>query len=449
MDMLQWWIQNVENRISAGLIYAFILILFGTERRKHFLVRVLISILLLCGVSWVIRFWISGFPRASEAEAYGYSVHMVAMALAFYAAFRLVYRCSGKEALFRSTVGFILYRVAWCSVKAVIQFRIWNGMTFMWDGSPLSPLFSTLFSYSIYFGTVLVCWIFFRKYVRGETSFPFPPLIMLTTATLSGHVILDLSMRLFGGGDGTYFPFYLTSVFFCASSYALMLYLHRLEQLREDYDHMQNFLKSKQQYYEISKEGIRSLQTKCHDLKHQIALIRSTEGKLEFDRLVEGLETSINEYNTVIHTGNDAIDVVLTEKNIIFITNRIKFTYIVDGSLFSFMPDLDIYTLFGNALDNAIEGAMKIENPEERMVSLRAGQHGDYVTIHIENSFDGEIRYSNGLPVTTKPDDGLHGFGVHSLMDVAEKYDGSLRFDQNGSFFVLNMMLKALPEKAA
>ena len=22
MDMLQWWIQNVENRISAGLIYA-------------------------------------------------------------------------------------------------------------------------------------------------------------------------------------------------------------------------------------------------------------------------------------------------------------------------------------------------------------------------------------------------------------------------------------------
>ena len=59
-------------------------------------------------------------------------------------------------------------------------------------------------------------------------------------------------------------------------------------------------------------------------------------------------------------------------KNILCSTRGVKFSYIIDGTLFDFMSEMEIYSLFGNALDNALEGCSKVADPARRVVVVSA-----------------------------------------------------------------------------
>lgn len=50
-----------------------------------------------------------------------------------------------------------------------------------------------------------------------------------------------------------------------------------------------------------------------------------------------------------------------------------------DGACLDFMDAVDIYTIFGNALDNAIESVSKLEDPEQRMISVMVFSRADLI----------------------------------------------------------------------
>ena len=60
-----------------------------------------------------------------------------------------------------------------------------------------------------------------------------------------------------------------------------------------------------------------------------------------------------------MRTGNEILDTILTEKSLICENSGIHINCVADGSLLAFMNPVDLYTLFGNALDNAIEAGEK------------------------------------------------------------------------------------------
>lgn len=82
---------------------------------------------------------------------------------------------------------------------------------------------------------------------------------------------------------------------------------------------------------------------------------------------------------------------------------------------------MDICSLFGNALDNAITSTEKIENPEKRLIHVMVSREKGFLRIKIENSFQGELKMKNQLPVTTKEDRRYHGFGVKSMKEIGRK----------------------------
>ena len=88
---------------------------------------------------------------------------------------------------------------------------------------------------------------------------------------------------------------------------------------------------------------------------------------------------------------------------------------VADGAALDFMDVMDISNLFGNALDNAIEGTAKVADPERRLIHLSVARQKGFAAIRIENCYDGELQFENGLPVTTKADGRYHGFGVKSI----------------------------------
>lgn len=190
----------------------------------------------------------------------------------------------------------------------------------------------------------------------------------------------------------------------------------------------------------MSKQNIDIINRKCHDLKHQLAAIRAygTSGEAQ-DKYFDEIERSVMIYDSIVKTGNESIDVVLTEKCLYCEENKIRLTYTLNGADFDFMCPTDIYSLFGNALDNAIESVLKT-TLDNRVINMRAVSQKGVLQLEIENYCEQMPRFVDGMPVTTKSDKDYHGFGVKSIRFVAEKYKGNVFFGQQGKMFQLRIL---------
>ena len=196
--------------------------------------------------------------------------------------------------------------------------------------------------------------------------------------------------------------------------------------------------------YAISKENIDLINLKCHDMRHQIREIGKSKS-LNPDTVKE-IENSISLYDSMVKTGNDVLDIILTEKNLRCYKNGIVLTCVADGELLNFMNAADLYSLFGNALDNAIEAVLKLPDSDNRIIGLKIHAIGQLITINLKNSFKGEIVYDeNGYPKTTKEDANFHGYGIKSIRFIVEKYDGNLSIVADEDNFNLNILIP-IPE---
>lgn len=196
--------------------------------------------------------------------------------------------------------------------------------------------------------------------------------------------------------------------------------------------------------YELFKDNMELFNIRCHDMKHQIRGIGRDKG-LPGEALDE-IEKQITFHDLMIKTGNEILDTILTEKNLRCNKNEIVFTCVADGKKLGFISDSDIYALFGNALDNAIEAAIKIEEPEKRMIGLSVRSVHKFTLIEIINTFSGDICAVDGVIQTTKKDGGLHGYGLKSINLIAEKYGGNMTFSVEGDVFSLNILIPSPDE---
>ena len=105
-----------------------------------------------------------------------------------------------------------------------------------------------------------------------------------------------------------------------------------------------------------------------------------------------------------IKTGNDALDVILAEKHILCEKKSIRLSCMINGEKLNFISSVKLYSLFGNALQNAIESTEQIEDERKRLIILNVKNKGNFVLVHLENSCpEGEaLQVVNGLPQTTK-----------------------------------------------
>ena len=111
-----------------------------------------------------------------------------------------------------------------------------------------------------------------------------------------------------------------------------------------------------------------------------------------------------------------------------------------DGKQLDQLSSADLYALFGNLLDNAIEAVAK-EPPEKRTISMQVFKKRGYLCIHIENFCTDPPELVNGLPKTRKQDDRYHGFGIKSIRYIVEKYHGNLAISTDHQQFCVDILI--------
>lgn len=230
----------------------------------------------------------------------------------------------------------------------------------------------------------------------------------------------------------------------------ILLYAHHLQiseiNAKTENRALQNMLYNQSVNYQMSEESIAIVNQKYHDLKHQIALLRSEISKDEKLTYLDQMEQEIHAYEAQNKTGNKILDTVLTGKSLYCQSQHISMTCVADGSALDFIAGIDLGALFGNALDNAIESVKKIENPEKRLIHVSVSTQKNFVRIKIENCYEGEIKFKNNLPQTSKREKAFHGYGVKSIKNIAEKYGGSITISANKGWFELRILIP-IPRK--
>ena len=199
-------------------------------------------------------------------------------------------------------------------------------------------------------------------------------------------------------------------------------------------------LYEEQKKQKMISENVDLINRKCHDLKHQISALRLISPGKTRDDYIRELEDAVMIYDSAVHTGCRTMDLILMEKLLYCGKHKITFQCMVDGEKINFIDDMDMYSLFGNAIDNAIESVMQIENEEERIIMLKVSGHKNVVNIHLENYTDKIPEFSDGIPVTTKSDKRYHGFGMLSIRHIVEKYCGTINIKMKGNLFCLDIM---------
>ncbi|MCI8613043.1 MAG: sensor histidine kinase [Clostridia bacterium] len=225
----------------------------------------------------------------------------------------------------------------------------------------------------------------------------------------------------------------------CGFLLSIQFGLIKTGELKNELDVTQYLLREKEKQYNISKDNIELINLKCHDLRHQIRSISKQQG-LSAENVKE-IEKVISIYDAAVRTGNEVLDTILTEKSLKCKRDGITLACVADGYALEFMTAADVYSLFGNALENAMEAVMLL--PEKsRNISVAVHKVGDMVSVNVTNPFSGALTLDDGgLPVTTKEDKNFHGIGLRSMCKIAEKYGGICSASAENDVFVLNVLM--------
>lgn len=209
--------------------------------------------------------------------------------------------------------------------------------------------------------------------------------------------------------------------------------------IRREQEETERLLRESEAQYKLSAQNAELINIKSHDLRY---LLRQYQRQSMPDKAaIEQIEKTVDVYDSAVNTCNTTLDVLLNEKSRLCLDKGIGFTCLADASGLEGMAAADLYALFGNAMDNAIEAVSQLSNASKKYISLTIRRMGDLTTVILQNYTSDKLTFVDGLPLTTKADKANHGFGVKSIHMLVAKYEGEMRFSQEDDIVTLTILL--------
>lgn len=193
-------------------------------------------------------------------------------------------------------------------------------------------------------------------------------------------------------------------------------------------------LDHEREQFEILKRNADAMQSKLHDLKYIMRTVQlgnvNREAVEQLGEITRALENSYN-------TGNPMLDIILSDAASMFASKSIAFSCVMDDVRTDFIDSFDLYSILGNAFDNAAEYLSTISEKEKRYVecSIRA-VNSNLLCIGVSNYFERISDVYVGM-TTTKADKAMHGFGLKNINSEVEKYGGVLSVTSEDNEFRL------------
>ncbi len=428
---------------TAELIVAELMFARNLGRRRMFALRAGLSVAACIGLSFAL-------PVVSFDTLYGSAIFLILFA-ASVAALAVMFRDSLRNIIFCGIAGFTVQHIASELFELLnVATGLNGGIVSDFYGSSApggSAAFSGVdaFVFTVYYMIFVVTYTASFTFLSGlmkkydVLSMGGFSMIAVSLLTIVIDVILGAVIIWAFPDDAEPIGVILLHVYnllCCGLVLFLLFEMPRRRAAERELSVLKTVRHLEKEKYAESKENVELINLKVHDLKH---FLHSRGGALNEGEMRE-LEELTEIYDSAYRTGSEALDVVLMQKSLVCRAKSIRLSVIADGGSLSVMSDADVYSMFGNILDNAVEAAERL--PEDvRQIGLNVRRAGNFVALTAYNGYDGEIKFENGMPVTAKEDKAYHGFGLRSIRRTAEKYGGTMRIECDGGVFCVKILI--------
>lgn len=424
------------------LLISEYLFAFRMKKKKHFILRVI--------GAWIFSLAISALYPLPLKYAYTSWYSTIMFIILFVVAFfhlKFVFNISWSYAFFCAIASYTIRHFAYGIYVLIFSTFGWINSNDPYSSNPLD--FANFDQRTIiiilsYLDIFLFCYwggyiLFASKLKTAETiKFKSTTLLLFTGLILIVDIVINAIVTYSTDNVFKDRMLYFYNILCCALVFYIEYNLINTKDMSNEMAIMQEALRHSQKQYDLQKENIKLINLKCHDLKHQINEY-ALKGKIN-QEFVKEIQEAISIYDANINTGNEVLDIILTEKSLLCNEKGIVLTCMVSQCDLSFIKEGELYSFFGNILDNAINAVSLINNKEKRCIGVNIHQIEKFIAIKVDNYFSGDIDLSSdGLPLTKK-DTNYHGFGMQSIKMIVDKYNGTLNIEIDEDVFILNVI---------
>lgn len=419
--------------LSFGVTYgvAMLALCAFRERRRHFALKYIIFVVLLLAlvVMFNLGYFLPVFPALESLSPYislienQLKIPLLLFIMAYtVAGCAVIYKLPFKDILFFATTAYLIQHIPVTIYSTLLSLGVERNIY-------IFGLIYVVFYAIMYFTVVRRVW---REEVDTNN------ISLVICAALSAIIIFVfefVSALNIGATAGLY------QTISCVIMLILSFGFFRESKIKKEKEKLQYLLQVEQKHYDDLRESMDIINIRCHDLKYQLLDLQNKMDETDSKALLGKIRDEVDIYGNLNFTDCEPLNVILADKQLLCGKYGIQLYCIADGRLLDFMQAQDIYSLFGNALDNAIEYLQTVDDINKRTIYLKITSVDKAISVHVENYFEGQLQYDSGKNIVSrKVDKSMHGFGLKSIKYIAEKYGGVLSVSDKDNAFSLNLI---------
>lgn len=406
----------VINIVDYLILVKYFKELQGKPRYKNRVWWILYSVVILAGMTWLNHL---GIPSVNVISAI---VYMFATSMWF-------------EGTVKSRILMALFYWGLCMGVELLLMIFLNIVAAMETDEVSMIMIRIIYVLLMYFFVSLFCIL--KKETRRELPTGTTAIMAVVLFICAiGFILLNA-----GGMNGhfNYAGITLLLFIFVLIHFMVFLLMEKMSKMvRLNYEQkmLLQEVKWKESHYKELEEVNRKVIRIRHDMKNRLNAIYELD---DLERMKESIRLALGELGSQderIYTGNRVVNGIckvkfeLAEQNNIHVGQKINIPSELN------MESGEIGILLGNILDNAIEACQRAE---EKSIRLIMEMRGCNLFISLENSKNSSE--NGGIGRTSKEQKRGHGYGMLSVGNIVEKYNGVLRTEDKGNRYITEMVL--------
>ena len=331
------------------------------------------------------------------------------------------------------------YCGVWCVLSSRALYEI--GCLVLWLAEsqgllaiPLTAAQSCLWQLFIAaFGFLLIYLTLARSMPYNDGAYHAGPR-QVASAALFGAAFMLQAAVLDGSSDDMLPSSLVITVLLCQFYFLTLLYLQtelfKKSAMQKEMDTLNLLYERQRQQYQVARQNVQIINRRCHELKVRIAELRHLSPAQVSAESLDEAERTARLYDAGANTGNEVLDIVLTEKTLLCQSRKIQLNAVADGSHLGRFEAGDLYALFANTLDHAIESALCAQQPHLRIIDLLVCVRQNFVVITVTSP----ARPPRPTPSRTE------AIELRVVRRIVQKYHGTQTTDSENGFFSVKII---------
>lgn len=387
-------------------------------------------------IGLALFYMMKSFSVASLTPMYSVIFHFILYSLITI----LYFRGSLLQKMFFST----FYTV----FTVIIELMIWFGLSIDGNQSIVSFVIIVILSNGL---CLLMLRLFTGDLHRGSLPNKEWGMLMLVPSSSLGIIMLHLrdvpvlEQNRIEFAHALSLEFLLTLTSLLVINTAVILMYHTL--VKRMQSELHNMLLQQQvKEYEQKWQQHNTLAVMQHDMNHMFTLLSSMLDHGQVEQARQSIYTAqYKGKDQLLSSGNIVIDAICNEKLNVAVSHDIVLrpSFQVPQDLSLAGKEVELAVILGNALDNAIEGVMRLPNPCDRGIDLEVVYREGLLVIAVKNPADNvhrDVEFTTFLSSKRKHKE--QGIGIESIRHSVEKLQGNVSFSYlDGQF----KMIATLP----